>query len=380
MAFGQVGAPQGLESQQGGGDPVARGGEAEIHDVSRLFAAEGPASLAQRLQDVAVADLGSGDPDARLAHRGVEAVVRHHRDRHPVPLETTGLAEMDRSERDQFVAVDYMPSSVRGEHSVGVAVEGKTEVVPALRHGGGERVDVGRADAVVDVASVGVDADRPDLRTQATEDLRRGAVGGPVRAVEQDVHAAQVEGVEPGVQLAQVVLERAVEVADTPHRAAGGRALLEQRLDLLLRLVRQLVAVGAEELDPVVVEGIVRGGQHHAEVEPVAAHEQRRGRGGQNTSQQGGSARLGDAGRSGRLEHVAGLARVPQDEDLWPPPTRRRPADRGGGERQGELGGDVLARDPAHAVGAEEATGQRVTAWRTAGACAPSSGRPSCAP
>jgi hypothetical protein len=41
---------------------------------------------------------------------------------------------------------------------------------------------------------------------------------------------------------------------------------IEQILDFQLQLVGQLVAIGTEELDAVVVERIVRGRDHHAEI------------------------------------------------------------------------------------------------------------------
>ena len=50
--------------------------------------------------------------------------------------------------------------------------------------------------------------------------------------------------------------------------------------------------------------------------------------------------------------------------------------------REGErkVGGQELPRDPPNTVGAEELAGQAASASRTAAACGPSSGRPSCAP
>jgi hypothetical protein len=95
--------------------------------------------------------------------------------------------------------------------------------------------------------------------------------------------------------------------------------------------------------------------QDDAEVEPVAADEERRRRRGQDAGVQRLPARGGDAGRDRGLEHLARLARVADHEHA------RRVGDRlghagGGGtrERQCELRGDELARDPADAVGAEQ--------------------------
>ena len=51
--------------QQRGGDAVAGRDEAHVDDVAGLLAAERPAALAQRLEHVAVADVGGRDLDAR---------------------------------------------------------------------------------------------------------------------------------------------------------------------------------------------------------------------------------------------------------------------------------------------------------------------------
>ena len=68
-------------------------------------------------------------------------------------------------------------------------------------------------------------------------------------------------------------------LADAPDlRSAAADVLVDVQLDLLLGLVGELEAVAAEELDPVVGVGVVRGGDHRREVEAVAADQQRRRR------------------------------------------------------------------------------------------------------
>jgi hypothetical protein len=57
-------------------------------------------------------------------------------------------------------------------------------------HVAGKRLDVRRANVLIDVAAVRLHGDRVYLRAHAPEDLGRHAVGGPVRAVEQHAQAA----------------------------------------------------------------------------------------------------------------------------------------------------------------------------------------------
>ena len=74
-----------------------------------------------------------------------------------------------------------------------------------------------------------------------------------------------------------VALLDALERLARPSMAVGDQLVdaVSIRLDLALDLVGQLVAVRAEQLDAVVIVGVVRGGDHHAE---VGAHRARQHR------------------------------------------------------------------------------------------------------
>ena len=167
--------------------------------------------------------------------------------------------------------------------------------------------------------------------------------------------AAEIEAGEALVQRAQVVLERAVQRPHAADAAARGAAVgrVERALDLQLDGVGELEAVAAEELDAVVAVRVVRRAEHDAEVEAVALDQQRRARRREHAAQQRLAARRGDAGRHGGLQHLAGLARVADDQHAraWRASTR---CGRGAGERQRQLRGQELARDSPNTVGAEE--------------------------
>ena len=90
----------------------------------------------------------------------------------PLPGQAVVLAQVQRRERDQLVAVDDGAVAVDREHAVAVAVEGEAGVVAPLAHRVGEALDVGGAAAVVDVAAVRVGREQVDLGAEAAEDLR----------------------------------------------------------------------------------------------------------------------------------------------------------------------------------------------------------------
>ena len=104
-----------------------------------------PSRSAERLEHVAVADVGRHDADPVLAHQPVEAEVRHHGDGDEVD------AEVEREDGEDLVAVDDVAFAVDGEHAVAVAVEGDAEVEAAVGHDALQEREVGRAAADVDV-------------------------------------------------------------------------------------------------------------------------------------------------------------------------------------------------------------------------------------
>ena len=87
---------------------------------------------------------------------------------------------------------------------------------------------------------------------------------GPVGAVDDDLQAREV-GAEPLDDVLEVAVRRDAHVVDRPRLALERR--VEQRLDLLFRLVGQLLAVAVEDLDPVVLGRVVGRGDDRAEIE-----------------------------------------------------------------------------------------------------------------
>ena len=132
----------------------------------------------------------------------------------------------------------------------------------------------------------------------------------------------------------------------------------DQVLDVGLDLVGQLEAVGAEELDPVVLVGIVRGADHRAGVGPHRDGELRDGRRRKRPAEEHVDAHAAQARGQRRLQHVPRNTSVFADHH---PVAVAAPLD-GEGHGAPELE-HQLARhridvgDAADAVGAEELAG-----------------------
>ena len=205
-----------------------------------------------------------------------------------------------------------------------------------------------------------------------------GGRGGPVRAVEHHqaiaLHALAVRLEQP----VGVALDGVLDRLDAAAARARGRA--HRRLDVGLGGVGQLAPVRAEELDAVVGVRVVRGRDDAAQVGAELAHQDRDAGSRDDPGRERGASAGDDAVDEGGLERRARLAGVSAQHD---PATRAGD----GGRRRPQLAGEVLgqidAGDPPHAVCPEQLAErcQRlgISASRTAAACGPSSGRPSCA-
>ncbi len=222
-----------------------------------------------------------------------------------------------------------------------------------------QAVEVGGAAAVVDVLAVGQRVDRDHLGARLAVGLRGGRPGGAVRAV--DDHAQAVEAVRDRLQqVGDVAVERVgdvVDPADARAGRAGGRGG-DLRLDLVLDDVGQLVPARGEQLDAVVRHGVVRRGDHHAEVGAQLADQVRDGGGRQHADLHHVRAGRGQPGGDGRLQHLAAGPRVPADDRDRPVravvldqhPRGRR----GDGQRQ--LRGQLGVRQATNTVGTEQAS------------------------
>ena len=228
----------------------------------------------------------------------------------------------------------------------------------------GHKLRMERAALGVDVAAVRRDIEQRDLRAPLAveppeklgRDCRRRAVG----AIGHDLQAREREAGYASDEKPNVIGKKRRMVYDRRKAARIGDLHLCGVIENLLfhgqfNRVGQLESVGAEELDAVVLPGIVRCRDDHAGVEAVRAGKKRDGRCSDDACAfhlrarpaQGLGERGGDPG--------AGLACVAAEQNLGlgrglsQRVAEREPhaVDRRGVERS-------LARDGANAVGAEK--------------------------
>ena len=263
---------------------------------------------------------------------------------------------IDGDDGESLVAIDHVPFLVDRHHPIGVAVEGDAHVGAPRQHLAGQRLGVGRAVTVVDVGAVGLRPDDLDPRAGRRQSPRGQLVAGSVGAVDDDRQAGERD-ITAGDQMGEITLG----TVDHGHGASGlavvghrPRMLLVAGLDLVLHHIRELVAVGPEELDAVVLRGVVAGRDHGAGGGP-ARHRRPR-----DTSRRHHSEALDvGAGRAqpsgeGSGEEVARCPRVGPENEARPRRAARENRGRGAADPGGQLDGQLLVGDPADAIGPED--------------------------
>ena len=116
---------------------------------------------------------------------------------------------------------------------------------------------------------------------------------------------------------------------------------------------RQLEPVGAEQFDAVVLEEVVRGGDHHAEIAAHRTRQHRHRRRRHRPQQQHVHADRGEAGDQRIFDHVAGKPGVLADDDAMAMFAALKHQPGGLADFQREFRRDLAVGAAADAVGAE---------------------------
>ena len=249
---------------------------------------------------------------------------------------------------------------IDGEAAIRVSIVGDAEVTAGLDNGGLQGLGVRRTRVEVDVAPIRGRVDDGDLRAELTEHGRTQLGSSTVRAVDRDLHAAQI-GANRLDEVRNVgVLRPRVVCIDLTDGVAGGTIPLgvHERLDLVLHRVGQLVAAVPKELDAIVGHRIVRGGDHDAQIHGVLRGRQVRDRGRRNDADASHvHAGARQARREGVVEELARNTGVAANDRAGLGAVRTQGAAELAGsglaELQREVRSDVNVRQSSHAIRAE---------------------------
>ena len=258
-----------------------------------------------------------------------------------------------------LIAVYHAAGFIHQQTAVRVAVEGHADVIALLYHLGRQVLQVGRTAAVVDVHAVGGPVEEDGVGLEPSEQLRGRGAGGAVGAVHQDAQPRQIRVNGGGHEVDVIPLEllHAVMAAAQfpPGLESHGFFRKDFFLHPLLQRVGELVALAVENLDSVVLIGVVRGGNHDARVRLFLPGEV--GHGGRRNISHGFyvAAHGAQPRNQRRLQQIRGDAGVlAQDHrGALPPLFLHQNRAHGLPHPEGQVRRQVLPHDAPDAVGAK---------------------------
>ena len=294
--------------------------------MAALLAADAAAVFRHILIHILVAHGGLGVVDALLIKSLVQAEVGHDGGDDRVGDKLAALFHIAAVDVQDMVTGDDIALFIHAEAAVGIAVIGKADVKVILDNELLQPLNVGGAGVEVDVQAVGLIVDDIGVGAQCVKDALGNVPAGAVGAVQTDLDAA--EGVDTQAdQVPHVAVAASHIVHSAAHMVAAGKGQLrpvlikevqlavEVILDQQQRFLVHLLAVAVNELDTVVIVGVVAGRDHDAAVEIVHAGDVGNARGGGDMQQIGIGAAGGQARDKAILKHVGAAAGILADDD-----------------------------------------------------------------
>ena len=159
--------------------------------MPRVLATEEPAPVMQHFDHITVTDRGSGERNIHLGQCVLQRQIGHQRtDNAPDP--TVARPTPDNCV-EQLVAIIELPPGVNHLKAIGIAIERHAEVGAMREDGFAKRFRRGRSESVIDVQAIGPRTDLDNFGTQFMKDIRRRLVSRAVRAIDDNLEAAQIE-------------------------------------------------------------------------------------------------------------------------------------------------------------------------------------------
>ena len=223
-----------------------------------------------------------------------------------------------------MVAGNDLALLVHSQTPVSITVIGKAHIQAVLHHKLLQHLNMGRACPLVDIQAIGLGIDHIGLGAQSIKNTLGNIPGSTVGAVQANLLSPEGEQTQAD-QVTDIAISACHIVHGAAHMVPGpegqGLPLLSEQLQLAVQvqlhqfdgLFIHLFTVAVNELDTVVVVGIVAGGDHNTAVKFIhPGHIGHRGGGGHVKQ-----IRIGTGGsktcHQSILKHIAGAAGILAD-------------------------------------------------------------------
>ena len=265
--------------------------------MTALLTANTAAVLSHVLVDVLVAYGGLCVANPLLIKSLVQTKVGHDSGDHRVVHQFAVFLHVATIDVQDMVAGNNIALLVHTQAAVSIAIKGKANIQTVLYHELLQALDMGRASIIVNVQAVRLVVDDIGIRTQSIKNRLSDIPACTVGAVQTNLHA--LEGIDA----------QADQVAHVAVTAC--HIVLHQQQGLL----GHLLTVAVDQLDAVIVVGVVAGRDHDAAIKVIHTSNIGNRRSSGDMKQVGICARSGQACNQTILEHIGAAAGVLANDD-----------------------------------------------------------------
>ena len=294
--------------------------------MTALLATDTATVLRHVLVDILIAHSGLGIADTLFIECFVQTKIGHDSRNHSVGQQLTTFLHVAAVDIQNMVASDDITLLIHTQAPVSIAIVGEAHIQALFHHEFLQALDVSGAGVQVDVQAVGLVVDDIGICAQSIEHRFSNIPACAVGAVQTDLDA--LEGID--AQRDQIT-HVAVAACHIVHSASDvltmGKGQLRPVLiehmklavDVVLHqqqsLLGHFLTVAVDQLDAVIVVGIMAGGDHDTTIKVIHTGNVGHGRGGSDVQQVGICARSGQASDQAILEHIRAATGILTNDD-----------------------------------------------------------------
>ena len=229
------------------------------------------AMLAHMLDHITIADIGARKGHVMALQIFFEAHVRHDRRDNAAAPEIPAFLPGAGDQRHQLVAVDQPPVFIADQQPVRIAVKRDTEMCALLHDAGAHGLCRGRAAAVIDIEAVGGNPHGNHVRLQLPQNRRSHFVGRAMGAIDHNLEPFQeLMSRETALGKLDIAALRVIKPLGPAQklwfRKNDITVINQVRLDAFLHIIGEFIAIRAEQLDAVILERVMGGGDHNPDI------------------------------------------------------------------------------------------------------------------
>ena len=229
--------------------------------MARLFSSDVIAIFSHILKNITVADLCLFHMDALfLPHKG-KSEVRHDCDYDRIFLQSSFGLHVVATDCHDLIAVHNISMLIHRKHTVCVTVKRKTNCCLFIYNTRFQLIHMSGATIGIDVGSIRISMDCDKICSKICQCFDRCIMGCAFCAVYNNFHTFKIHRNtffhEFHVFISQVKAVINLSYARTDRKYHVFHVIFDQSLNLIFHLIRKLVALSIEELDPIKFHWIV---------------------------------------------------------------------------------------------------------------------------